>query len=291
MLALLLLACTEKPQDVKQQPPKRVVSVSFPAHYLVERLFSEIPTTCILPEKEDPMHWHPKPEDVAELSTNTLIVSVGSGYEAWMQTAALPSRSVLSLNSNLKLLSLHGQTHSHGKSGDHSHAGDDPFVWLNPKLYLQQAEFLHLQIERIFPEKSQHSKSQLDVLKTELEELSTQMDALQSKYSTYQIVSDQSLYAYLGSLWSVDIHSFHFSDLDPGAASLGIKNKEKVMLWYEAGRPSVMLWSFSPKEELLKSFPPDMKHVYVDPLTHPIDGQKYNYVQQYTENIQRLSTL
>lgn len=268
-MLLILLSCSG-PEPAAPPPPPIVVATSFPAWYLAARLAPDLEVRCILPPGEDPQTWQPDGELISSLASADLIVTVGAGYEAWTQTAALPESRVVDLSAEIALIELEDTTHSHGIGGAHSHAGIDPHTWLDPTEYAVQARTLAARLSEFTVVDAEPLLSELALLGEGYATVlgDPRLPALQANHPAYH---------YLARRHSLTIPSL---DLDPSSPPA-----EPIVL--EAG--TVLLWETPPDAAVTAAI--QAQHAVLDPLEQPPEGGAYDYRAQSEANIVRLNKL
>lgn len=88
----------------------------------------------LCPAGEDPSHWSPTRDALAQARSAELLISIGDDFEPWVANANLaPSRHLKLLDGTAKALpEIATVTHRHGDGPAHSHAGRSPFAWMDP---------------------------------------------------------------------------------------------------------------------------------------------------------------
>jgi zinc transport system substrate-binding protein len=287
-LALLLLACgggTDRPAEepaVSEAAMPELRSTCFPAHWLVQRIAGDrVNAINVHPEGEDPPHWQPPAEIVAELADVDLIVVNGAGFEAWVRTASLPVSRIVDTSRGLELIEIEGATHSHGVNGEHSHAGSDPHTWSDPLLFLDQARELHAALVRIDPANKTGYDTALENLTTDLEELDREYAQVLSAAQGRHMAANHPAYNYLARRYGLDIHSFDFDPEQPASEEqLG-----QFSAWAAGNEQPLLLWESEPNPEVTALFPPEVRHVVIDPLEQPGGEKPYDYLSQARANI------
>lgn len=279
----------EPSNETATEPLERplVKTTCYPMDWLVSQLAGpRVERELIIPEGQDPVHWQPEPDVVAGLAEADLVVANGAGYEKWMETATLPPGKVVYTAEGLDLIERESVTHSHGVHGDHSHAAIDPHTWSEPGLFVQQAERVAEELERIDPEHSEAYDTALAQLTVTLEELSGAYEELFSEMSEEAaLAANHPAYDYLARRYGFAIVSF---ELDPEEVS-STEVIEDVEEWRAEVQLPVMLWEELPTPAVEQSLPGDIRHVFVDPLEQPPEGEPYDYTGQAYDNIRRLS--
>ena len=287
MLWLILFSCMSVEKKEKTRSLDSITSLSFPAYFLSQTIIPDVQNSCLLPFGEDALHWSPDPEQIAELQDRDMIVRMGMGYEAWVNTASLPTNKMLTLSSEFAVIPLDGQTHSHGSGGTHQHHGMNPYVWLDPLKYSAQLSILEKHINSFPSQDSDLIHKKVSLLDEELQSLSTQLASFKEKLGTYTLAADSQRFAYLAKAMELDIHPFDF----PTEEDFRTQHIQNFMSWYSPEATILILWSYNPSLELIQKFPENVRHLYFDPLVQPVGKEGYDYVQQFTQNIKRLSEL
>ena len=268
-MLLLLLGCSGSEPIAPPAAPV-VVATSFPAWYLAARLAPALEVRCILPPGEDPQTWQPDGALIASLASADLIVTVGAGYEAWTQTAALPESRVVDLSAEIALIELEETTHSHGIGGAHSHAGIDPHTWLDPVEYAVQARTLAARLAAL-------TTVDAAPLLGELAVLEAGYAAVLSDPSLPVLQANHPAYHYLARRHSLTIPSL---DLDPSTPPA-----EPIAL----ADGTVLLWETAPDAAVIDAI--QAQHVVLDPLEQPPADGPYDYRLQSEANIAQLKAL
>ena len=99
--------------------------------------------------------------------------------------------------------------------------------------------------------------------------------------------SNSQSFAYLARALEIDFHSFDF----PKEEDFITNHLQDFLLWYVPGQKIVMIWSYSPSSSLMEKFPSDVQHLYIDTLVQPSKNGEYDYLGQFSQNIQRISEL
>lgn len=287
MLLMFLVACVSSEQKAESKNLSDMTSLSFPVFFLSQSLAPDLQSDCFLPTGEDAQHWFPSPEQIASLQEKDLIVQMGGGYESWVLTSSLPSRKLVSLEEGIATIPLTGQTHSHGAGGVHEHKGTNPFTWLDPDIYRMQLSLLKEKM-RTFPNQDQNVLDQkFSALEKQLVGLSSGLLAHKEKFQNRRIAANAQSFAYLARVLEIDIHPFDF----PQEADFITKHLQEFMSWYVPNEQTLMIWSYEPSPSLKAKFPPEVQHLYIDTLTQPSQDGSYNYIDQHSQNIKRISEL
>lgn len=287
-LALAGLAGCGQPADESSTPeleaPQPAVStLSFPAHWLVQRLAGDlVDAECVLPPGEDAPFWQPPAELVASLADADLIVANGAGFEKWIETATLPQERLVLSAANIDLIETEGVTHSHGPGGEHSHGGIDPHTWSDPLSYLTQASEIADALSLLVDEAGQNAiQANLDELRAELEALDAEYREALAPLSDTPMASNHPSFNYLARRYGLEISALEF---DPERAP----DPDELASFesWSAGREApILLWEAAPVEDVKTAFPESVHHVVLDPLEQPTADGSYDYLAQARANI------
>jgi zinc transport system substrate-binding protein len=288
LLALVTLgACSSdpRPEDAvdaqsARQGPLDVRSLSFPAHWLVERIGGEhVQVRNLLPVGQDAGHWRPEAELIAGLAQADLIVGNGAGYEAWTATATLPQDKLVLTAQGLDPIRAESTTHSHGEV--------DPHTWGSPRVYAQQAEALSVALGRLDPGHAASYTQAASGLAQELAELGERYAAVFERAGEPGLACNHPSYRYLARQLSLEIEPF---DLDPARAP-----DEEVIAaltaWAEGHDAPVLFWEAVPTSEVKAALPSGIRHAFLDPLEQPRAGASYDYLGQARANLLTLEQL
>ncbi len=290
-LALLTLgACRtaeQQPEPVAPRGPLVVVTTSFPAHYLAQRIGGDhLELRNILPPGEDASHWRPDTELIANLTQADLIVANGLGFEGWMATATLPEDRLVYTAAGLRRIEIVGATHSHGAGGEHSHGTTDPHSWASPRDYAHQARVLTAALAAADPDHAVDYEHAAEVLTTELAALSAGYAAAFSHAGDTRMASSAAAYHYLAREVGASIRSF---DLHPDEAP-SEESLATFVRWSAEAHAPVLFWESPPEATVTAAFPEGVRHVLLDPLERPGEGG-YDYLGQARANIAVLDAL
>ena len=284
---MFLIACISTENKVETKKISEISSLSFPAFFLSQSLVPSLQNDCFLPHEADAQHWFPNPEQIASVQEKDLIIQMGGGYESWVLTSSLPSRKLISLEREISMIPLLGQTHSHGSGGSHEHKGTNPFTWLDPNIYRQQLTTLKDKLLSFPLDDKQLIEQNFSALDDQLSKLSASLISHKEKFQGIHIAANEQSYAYLARALEIEIHPFDF----PDEQDFMIKHLQEFMTWYVPDQKTVMIWSYEPSASLQDRFPSEVHHLYIDTLVQPSQDGKYRYIEQFLQNIERISDL
>jgi zinc transport system substrate-binding protein len=281
-------ACSPREETLPEAPPPaeeaalRVETLSYPVDWLVSRIGADdVAVHCVLPEGEDPAHWQPLPETVTALQDADLIVANGATFEAWTETATLPSGRYVDTSAGLDLIESEGKVHAHGTHGKHSHAGVDPHTWADPLLFAEQARVVKEALVAADPDNAPAYRERYEGLRSELGKLSEETRAAIEAVAQRSFASNHPAYAYLARRMGIQIRAF---DLAPDEAP-SEEQVAAVREWAAGAEEPVMLWEEAPDAEVTGALPEGIEHVVLDPLEQP-GPEGYDYLAQARRNLE-----
>lgn len=268
--------------------PLAVKTTSFPVDWLVRRIGGQrVEAENILPPGEDPPFWQPPGAVVAGLASADLIVANGATFEKWMATASLPRARVVETSRGLDLIQLPGITHSHGAGGAHSHVGTDPHTWSDPELFALQAAAVGRALTEADPGGAAEYEAALGRLRADLEALSASYRQVLHPPEGLRLAASHPAFNYLARRYGLEIRSFGFEPSEaPDEAALA-----ELSAWAAGEGPVALLWEAPPSDAARAAFPPQVRHVYIDPLEQPPEGGAYDYLGQARANVARFKEL
>ena len=300
-VSLFLFSCSSEDaiETQKSTSPLTIRTTSYPVHYLVEQMsqgHKNLDLSCIFPVGEDPSHWNPNAEEVLQLQEADLIISNGAHFEPWLQNISVEQQNVVNSSKGIQLIEIEGETHSHGKGGSHSHGRVDPYTWLDPKSYIQQARNIK---DALIKEDQTHRglfEDSYVKLENDLQQLNREMLNVTTKIRRYQLAANHPTYNYFAKRFTLQIQNF---DFDPKK----VPSKKQIQEFHvytksvhENGKPAILLWENQPLKEVEVALQPqdpaiEVIHVVVPSLEHPDEGDLYNYMTQSTANIKIFENL
>ncbi|MGC6508291.1 MAG: metal ABC transporter substrate-binding protein [Myxococcota bacterium] len=281
------LACqsTDVPlQKVQAEGPLEVWSLSYPVHYLAQRIGGEqIKLRVLLPEGEDATDWWPTPAQITQLAQSDLVLANGANFESWVNTASLPTGLVVSAAKGFSAIEIEGHTHSHGKGGAHSHAGIDPYVWMDPDIYRLQAKQVTQSLKDRDSEHAELYQSRFEDFSAELDQLITESLPVMTLLKDHAIAANHPVYNYWMRRFELDIRSFDIpSDESPETTDV-----VDVNAWVSASSNPILFWGATPSDGL-QEFLKGPTHLVIDNLEVASSGQMYDYLKQYRANLSRI---
>ena len=264
--ALALAGCNSgsTPQQTFQPPTKKmttkkVVVVSYPLQYLVQRIVGDaIEVSLPIPKGAAPQSWRPDRESISEMQSADLIFANGTGatYAKWLTTVTLPASRVQ--NTAQRGLSLKDYiaveditiVHSHGPEGEHSHPTMVARTWLDPAIAKKQAIYIADQLKSVYPEFADGFDSNLSSLNGELDEISQTIEQIKSEDSPVILTATPRSKFFSRAIAKSD---HHLTWLVPPTPIQAKKDLEKVMKQFPDAKPSLILFDGEPPSKELAS--------------------------------------
>lgn len=260
-------------------------AASTPVGYLAWRLAGDdIEVVLSLPDGEDPGDWQPDAEAIGAFQRSLLIVANGAGFEAWVETAALPrSRVVLAADgARLDLIVTEDIVHTHGAMGEHSHGGLDPHTWMDPIQAMHKAEVIRNAMVRAAPEYADAIHQRFELLRDDLLVLHDELAAIRVK--DIRLMASHPAYNYLARRLGWEIVNFH---LEPDELPENVHWQEVVDAMAQGEGPALMLWEEEPDEEVSQKLLDELGIHSV--VFSPYDGDPIEgYLDEMRANVQRL---
>lgn len=275
-LSLCLSACaTPSPPEAPTQtdPSLEVVASTAPVGWLTQRLLGDAgQVTVMVPEDADPTRWTPSPEALAALTTADLVVAQGAGYEPWLATANLPLDRAVITTKGLDLVSRPGKAHRHGDGELHHHGDEDPHTWLDPLMFLAQAQAIHRHLVRRFPERQPDLDRRLSAVRQELLQTHERITPLLQGLQGRPLATHHPLFDTMGRRYGFQVHTV---DLDP-QGPWQADHRDALSQWLgrqgaRAGQAR-FFWQQPPHDDVRAQMP-SIQQLVVDPMSQPVDGR------------------
>ncbi len=207
-------------------PPLSVYVVSSPLASFAERIGgSEVSVTFPAPADEDPAHWSPDADTVADYQGADLILLNGADYAKWVARASLPGARLIDTGVTYedRLIPLEeAVTHTHGPEGEHAHAGVAFTTWLDPTLAIEQARAIAGAFEKARPTATTDFQEGLALLEADLGALDTRLEAVAEAFGDRPVVFSHPVYQYLERRYGLNGRSVHWEpDVEPSAREWG----------------------------------------------------------------------
>lgn len=147
---------------LKEKKVQVVSTVAFLADVFDEVTCSSnsFETTTLVPAQLDPHHYQFRPEDRGALEKADLVLSIGRGFETWMQRVKrTKSKTWVDVAGKMELRKLEGdKPNKKGKAHSHSHhhhdVNVDIHIWHSPELVRETALVLASAAKKMSPSES-----------------------------------------------------------------------------------------------------------------------------------------
>jgi zinc transport system substrate-binding protein len=197
-------AASTHPHDRPQ-----VFAANYPVAYFAERIGGhEIDVIFDAPRGEDPAFWQPTDAQIAAFQSADLIVMNGAGYSKWADKVTLPESKIVDTAASFKPRFIEVKdtvTHNHGKQGEHSHSGTAFTTWLDFQQALEQADAICAGLQRLKPEAIEQFALNFDLLKKDLLELDSLMEAVGKKLAGKPILASHPVYQYWARRYGINL--------------------------------------------------------------------------------------
>src|SRR5262245_27092626 len=188
-LALGAFSDKEKTEPVAPRAGRAVPEVwtsFYPTTYLTERIAGRlggdlVKVVCPMPQDADPAFWQPDAATLEGYQKADLVVVNGAHFEAWVETASLPTTRVVDTAAGFanRWIKLEGSlTHSHGPGPAHTHGGTDGHTWVDPLNAKEQADAIRRALVRLLPAKAAAIDANFAALAKDLDALDAAFRAL-----------------------------------------------------------------------------------------------------------------
>lgn len=286
LLALLpLAACSSGDDPSPGLAIEEAVHVGFhPLEYVARRIAGDaVPVVNPLPAGQDPAHWTPPREVLAQYQGARLVLLNGAGYERWVRGVSLPRSRVVETAKELPegtLIEREVVTHSHGLEGEHSHGAVDGYLWVDPELLGLQARVALRAMERTWPEHEEAFRAGYRELDADLTALA---DELRAAVGDEPLLAAQDGFEYLGRGLELDVRAVDLAhDAPPETGAL-----RRLEALQEERPARVLLWERAPLPETAALLEEHLglASVVYDPAVNPDEG---DYLSIQRANVARL---
>lgn len=233
--------------------------------------------------------------DLKALKKARLLVSVGEGYEPWLERAMKAekisaTRLVMTEGLNLRAVP-HEHAHAHDHPHDHHHGPRDPHVWLDPDHVLNFSERLRARLIELAParraEIDARAKDWTKRLKTAREEWRRTLEG--APRDTRVAVVPHAAFGYLGDVLGVRFLTLTGvdADIEPSARHLArlvksLRAGAARALFHEGDASSPLIESLRKETGLVVA-----GHLYADTLSSRPDGP-HSYLELMKHNVETL---
>lgn len=197
-----------KPQAKQTEgEAKPIISVSTFSLYEAARAIAgdELEVRNIIPLGSDAHMFSPNPTQVAEISTASLFVYNGAGFETWAESLknTLPKTTqVIDMSGHVALQKNEGDHHDEHEEGhdeheDHKHGAYDPHYWLDIDNMIKITQTLDSEFSKLSPTQAEifHKNSRAYI--AELEKLKSEFVTGLAECKSRTLVSNHDAFGYL----------------------------------------------------------------------------------------------
>ncbi len=237
---LALAACTTTTQQ-SATPSKATAIVTFyPLQYLAQRIGGDrVEVSSLVPPGAAPHDFEPSPQDMVAIQRGSLFVYNGDGLETWATrvVASLPANGPVPVNATWGLPLRNGPENGEGQGGQ------DPHVWLDPRLYGQQAQIVHDALVRVDPAGAAVYDANLSNLQADLAKLETEMRNGLASCRLNTIVSAHEAFGYLAERFG--LRQLALAGLSPEVEPSPARMRELIQEIKETGATYVFFESLT----------------------------------------------
>ena len=218
LVALSLGGCAQEDAGPGGQSAKIKITVSIlPLAFLAERIGGDrVAVHVLVGPGQSPHTYEPTPHQMADFEQTRLFVLAGVPYEAGLVPrlrAAFPSLQYFSIGDDSAGA---GNVHDHREA----HNNLDPHAWLDPREAEQEAERLALRLEQIAPTDSVYFAANLEMLRTDLSSLDSQLTAIFSDIPRKRFYVYHPAYGWLAERYGLEQIAIEADGKEPSPSQL-----------------------------------------------------------------------
>jgi zinc transport system substrate-binding protein len=197
-----------KPQAKQTEgEAKPIVSVSTFSLYEVARAIAgdELEVHNIIPLGGDAHMFSPNPTQVAEISSASLFIYNGAGFETWAESLknTLPKTTqILDMSQHVALQKSEEDHHDEHEEGDddhedHQHGAYDPHYWLDIDNMIKMTQTLDGEFSKLLPSKAEMFHGNAATYIGELQKLKSEYTKGLAECKNRALVSNHDAFGYL----------------------------------------------------------------------------------------------
>ncbi|MDO8749716.1 MAG: zinc ABC transporter substrate-binding protein [Dehalococcoidia bacterium] len=238
--ALSLASCATPARKTPISPKVTVVATFYPLQYLAQRIGGDrVEVTSLVPPGVEPHDFEPSPQNMAAVQRADIFLYNGAGLEPWADrvVAALPANgpAAVKATQGLALRNVTG-------NGD-SKEGLDPHVWLDPRLYGQQAQLIHDAMVQADQAGTAVYDANLSNLQADLANLETEMRNGLASCRRDTIVSAHEAFGYMAERFG--LRQLALAGLSPEVEPSPARMKELVQEVKDTGATYIFFESLT----------------------------------------------
>ena len=200
-----------------------VVTTFYPLEYLAKRIGAErIVVSGLVPAGTEPHDWEPTPGDIVSINDADVFIYQGAGFEAWAERVVrdLPQGTPLVVEATAGLEVMEGEGHEEEGSSSGTPQNDrpsqeelDPHLWLDPSLYLREAQAIETALSQADPDGRSVYAANLVKLTADLNSLDADLKAGLAVCERRTIVTSHTAFSYFVKRY--DLRQIPVSGISP----------------------------------------------------------------------------
>ena len=204
ILALLLTGCTSA------AAPADIAATTLPVYEFTLRLCDGTPLTVtrLVTEEVSCLHdYSLNVRQVKAAEAARVTVISGAGLEDFLD-GVIPQEGIIDASHGIPLLSgenEHHHGHGHDEDEHHHHHEEDPHIWLSPDNAKQMAVNICNGLSLVYPEYSDHFRSNLEPLLEELDTLQRYGDETLADLRCRELITFHDGFAYFAHAFDLTV--------------------------------------------------------------------------------------
>ncbi|MDP3267037.1 MAG: zinc ABC transporter substrate-binding protein [Sulfuricurvum sp.] len=191
-----------KAQPMKKESTNPMVIVStFSLYEAAHEVGGDlIDVEAIVPLGSDPHMFSPNPKQVAEISTSSLFVYNGAGFETWAENMkkTLPSTThVIDMSQYVTLRVSQEDAHENHEEHAHHHGANDPHYWLDIDNMIKMVKTLEVEFSKLVPVKESQFHKNATAYLSKLEALKIDYTMGLSECKNRTLITNHDAFGYL----------------------------------------------------------------------------------------------
>ena len=238
--ALAMTGCTTTAKQASTPSKMAVVATFYPLQYLAQRIGgARADVSSLVPPGTEPHDYEPSPQDMVAIQRGKLFIYNGAGLESYAPrvVASLPANGPVAVNATQGLAVTTAS--AHGAEGNDL----DPHVWLDPRLYGQQAQLIHDAMVQADQADAAAYDANLSNLKADLAKLETEMRNGLAACRSNTIVSAHEAFGYMAERFG--LRQLALAGLTPEVEPSPARMKELVQEIKQTGATYIFFESLT----------------------------------------------
>lgn len=204
-----------------------IVTSFYPLAELAQQVGGEyVNVNNLVPAGAEPHDFEPLPKDILALNTADLVIINGAGFEPWVEKIIpeLESKHVKILDVSKVVPELLKSTEEGDeREEDHERGEYDPHFWIDPVLYLSQAQAVKNALIEINPSLTKEFSHQGDTYIAQLQSLDNEFKNGLGSCKQNEIVTNHAAFGYLAKRYNLTMLSISglSPDSEPSAKRMG----------------------------------------------------------------------